>query len=122
MRRRRFDVRVPAVNLSSDKPNFDRLANAEEALRKLSALCCEPGRSPRMAALNEPLSAVRSDLDNLGMDVKTAESLMLRLEDAGAQIGSLQIGCCAQTRLPLYAQMLSDLTSIQLDANQWLGR
>ncbi len=40
-------------------------------------------------------------------------SVIATLEDAGAQIGSLQVTCCAPSRLPLYARMLEDLTSAQ---------
>ena len=95
---------------------------AEKALRSLDARCCEPGRSPRMAELAATLAAVRADLVAVSSDAAAADAALLRLESAGAQIGSLQVGCCAPDRLPLYAEMLQHLTHVQLDVNRSLGR
>ncbi len=46
---------------------------------------------------------------------------MATLEDAGAQVGRLQVGCCAPNRIPLYARVLEGLTTAQLAVNQALG-
>ena len=43
------------------------------------------------------------------------------LEDAGAQVGSLQIGCCTDARMPLYAELLARLTTAQLSISRELG-
>lgn len=106
--------------------SFDRalaaIARAEVTLEDLEANCCEPGRSPRMASLAETLSSVRDGIHELDPDSGSASGVIARLEDAGAQIGSLQIGCCAPSRLPLYATMLKELTGAQRSINQALGR
>lgn len=93
---------------------FSALTSADLALEELEARCCVPGRSPRMTALAESLQSVRDDLGRLSshedLDV---EALVSKLEDVGGQVGSLQIDCCAPSRLPLYAEMLSNLNKIQ---------
>lgn len=95
---------------------FTALDDSDAALTKLDKMCCDPGRSPSMKALDEALAAVRYGLD--GLD----EHVIARLEDAGAQVGRLQVGCCAPKRLPLYARILENLTTIQLTVNAALGR
>jgi len=37
-------------------------------------------------------------------------------------IGRLQVGCCAPPRMPLYAEALSYLNTIQLEVDRELGR
>ena len=98
------------------------LDDANEALRQLDSICCEPGRSPRMTALAQTLDVVRRNVGDAGSNPQAAEIALDGLEDAGAQIGRLQIGCCAPDRLPLYAKMLQRLTEAQLDINRSLGR
>ncbi len=63
--------------------------------------------------------------DTIGLDDADAArvtSILELLEVGGAQVGALQIGCCAPGRLPLYERMLERLTRIQLDLNRSLGR
>ena len=50
-----------------------------------------------------------------------AEEVTRELENAGAQVGRLQIGCCAPTRLPLYSRILLDLTNVQLTLDRSQG-
>jgi hypothetical protein len=96
-------------------PDFTRvramLDDAYEALAELEAGCCVPTRSPRMAALRATLDQVGAGVDDVSAD--TARSVIDALEDAGGQIGSLQVACCAPARLPLYTRMLKDLTTAQ---------
>ena len=97
------------------------LDDAEDALRTLDAACCDPGRSPRMKRLADTLIQARGGLEHAVSDPSTAEAAITQLEEAGSQIGSLQVGCCAPNRLPLYARMLEDLTTAQLSLNRALG-
>jgi len=74
-----------------------------------------------MAALASTLAEARTQLDRVRTTPLAAADAILRLEDAGAQIGRLQIGCCAPKRLPLYARMLENLTTAQLTLNSATG-
>lgn len=96
------------------------LDDFEVALTRLDAGCCDPGRSPRMRALAESLAASRRALAAVD-DAASAEAMIGGLEDMGAQIGRLQVGCCTEKRLPLYARMLDDLTDAQLAVNRAVG-
>ena len=104
------------------EPAFKALYDTDDALRQLDATCCEPGRSPRMKALAETLAEARAQLDGMGHDPAVAEAALDHLEDAGAQIGRLQVGCCAPNRMPLYARQLENLTTAQRTINGALGR
>jgi len=42
--------------------------------------------------------------------------------EVGGMIGRLQVGCCAPPRMPLYAEALSYLNTIQLEVDRELGR
>ncbi len=48
--------------------------------------------------------------------------VLATLEDAGAQVGRLQFGCCAPSRIPLYAPLPEGPTTAQLAVNKALGR
>ncbi len=85
------------------------LDDALATVEKLDRLCCEPGRSPRMAALRETIVRAKA------VDV-SPDAFAGLLEDAGSQVGSLQVGCCAPGRLPLYADVLEALTRARLAA------
>lgn len=98
------------------------LTAATAALEALQARCCDPGRSPQMLAIEEAVDAVRRDLESALCNEEHADRLLTRLEDVGACIGRLQIGCCAPNRLPLYAEMLEKLTIVQLAVNRSLDR
>jgi len=97
------------------------LDDFEEALAKLDAGCCDPGRSPRMQALAESLAASRVALDQVGGAPGSADAAITVLEDMGAQIGQLQVGCCTEKRMPLYARMLRDLTDTQIAVSRAAG-
>ncbi|HSJ34714.1 MAG TPA: hypothetical protein VLB85_06625 [Acidimicrobiia bacterium] len=98
------------------------LDDADETVRRLHAACCEPGRSPAMEALAADLVLARERLHSVAVDAGTADDLISGLEEAGARVGHLQVGCCAPGRLPLYARLLEDLTKVQLTVNRHLGR
>ncbi len=98
------------------------LDDADAAVERLHAACCEPGRSPSMEKLAATLSAARERLATVATARSEADALMLTLEEAGSQLGRLQVGCCAPARLPLYARVLEDLTQVQLQVNRHLGR
>ncbi|MEA1903579.1 MAG: hypothetical protein U9N56_08650 [Actinomycetota bacterium] len=93
-------------------PAFEALDKCDKALQKLSDSCCEPGRSPRMAGLAETLNRGRERL-RVADDASDPGQIIAEFEDAGAQIGHLQITCCALNRMPLYADMLGELTKAQ---------
>ncbi len=104
------------------EPAFTALDDCESTLDELDRLCCVPGRSKSMQAIGRRLAAVRSGLGEVEDDASAADEVIERLERIGAQIGRLQIGCCAPNRLPLYADLLQGLTSIQLAVNEAVGR
>lgn len=64
-----------------------------------------------MADLRATIDEAASNLDTVTED--HGSKLIANLESAGGQIGTLQVTCCAPSRLPLYARMLDDLTKVQ---------
>jgi hypothetical protein len=98
------------------------LDTCDAALRKLDLRCCEPGRSPSMKRLATTLSHARDDAAAAGHDAERATLAIDHLEDAGAQVGRLQVGCCAPNRLPLYVELLEGLTTAQLDLRSAIGQ
>lgn len=97
------------------------LDRCDEALVKLERLCCEPSRSPSMSAIADTLGSVRENLARLDTGTADVVDVIGELEKAGGQLGSLQVGCCAPARMPLYADMLKDLTDVQLVVNRSAG-
>lgn len=92
---------------------YESLDKCGRALKRLSDNCCEPGRSPRMKRLAETLEETRTSLREAGSQGEFAVAAIEKMEDAGTQLGSLQVGCCALSRMPLYAEMLEELTKAQ---------
>ena len=87
------------------------LDSAVSAVDELDRRCCEPERSPRLAALGDKLAGIRrvaAEADEVRSDV-----VLPLLEEAGALVGALQVGCCAPNRLPLYASVLEQLNILQ---------
>lgn len=99
----------------------EALADFEVALAKLDAGCCDAGRSPRMKALATALAAVRGEIQRVESDPGAAPAAIVSLEEIGGQIGRLQVGCCTEKRMPLYARMLEDLTDAQLAISRAVG-
>lgn len=93
------------------EPAFEALDACHGALGVLDAKCCAPGRSPSMAELAATLTEARVKLRAATIAPDTGGPAALAvLEDAGAQVGRLQVGCCAPDRMPLYAEILENLT------------
>ena len=75
-----------------------------------------------MEALEETIAAVRSAVDEVENGDRDAVDTTIRhIEDAGAQIGWLQVGCCAPNRLPLYHTLLEGLTATQRSVKKAVG-
>ena len=74
-----------------------------------------------MQPLASTLSDARQGIAGLNTDSQPTSTAIEALEDAGAQVGRLQVGCCAPNRLPLYAELLEGLTVAQLEVNGSLG-
>jgi len=96
------------------------ITQCETVVGRLHKMCCDPERSPRMAAIEEALTAVRRDLD--ADDQGALDRAVRRAEEVGAAIGRLQVGCCAPLRMPLYAEALTLLNTIQIGVSKELGR
>lgn len=95
------------------------LDDCDATLVRLDKMCCDPGRSPQMTRLANTLQAIRSHLD---LGLVQSDAALSALEDAGGQLGRLQVGCCAPARMPLYASMLAGLTEIQRAVNAARGQ
>jgi hypothetical protein len=93
-------------------PAYASLDAADEAVRELHEGCCQPLRSPRMEALAGTLTDARGRLDEV-TDSESAEAVITVLEDAGAQLGFLQVACCAPDRTRLYSETLDNLAKVQ---------
>lgn len=103
-------------------PALAALDAAGYILERLEAGCCIPDqRSPRMHALALTMDGVRSSLVGLPAEAGSAADATLLLEDAGAQVGGLQIACCAPKRIPLYAEMLQRLTEARMAVDAATG-
>ena len=74
------------------------------------------------------MAAVSATLDEFEtriaqpLDDDAGEQAVALLEDAGAQIGALQVLCCAPARMPLYADFLEGLMQTQRALNRSLGK
>ena len=99
------------ASIDTIQPAFDALDTCVAALGDLDMRCCAPGRSPRMAELGATLTEARVKLRAVTIEPTAgAPAAVETLEDAGAQVGRLQIGCCAPDRTRLYAEILETLT------------
>lgn len=87
------------------------LERAESTLVDLERRCCDVGRSPRLAALATRLTEIRQAASR--PDGAEREAVSELLQEAGAMVGALQVGCCAPNRLPLYATLLEQLNVVQ---------
>jgi hypothetical protein len=74
-----------------------------------------------MKALADSLSAVRGQIGRVEADPALAAAAIVSLEEIGGQIGRLQVGCCTEKRMPLYARMLEDLADAQLAISRAVG-
>ncbi len=74
-----------------------------------------------MDALGATFDRARAGIEQLTGDPSAAAAVLASVEEAGGQVGALQVGCCAPNRLPLYADILRELTNVQLAVNRSLG-
>jgi hypothetical protein len=72
-----------------------------------------------MTAVEDSLVAIRHDLDS--DDSKSLDHALRRLAEVGEAVGALQVGCCAPGRMPLYAEALIHLNTVQLGITKELG-
>lgn len=89
------------------------LSGCDEIMVELEEKCCVPRRSPQMARLKETLSETRELVGTDGGLTVRAEETVGTIENAGAQIGRLQVTCCAPSRMPLYDELLHNLMKVQ---------
>lgn len=92
---------------------LDELERAQEVVDELHAGCCQPLRSPRMETLSATLQTARAALGELDGDPATGSRVVALLEDAGAQLGYLQVACCTPARTKLYTEALERLGKTQ---------
>lgn len=100
---------------------LEALDGCDLALVKLNKTCCDPGRSPQMLALERTLADARHLIVTVSSDSGAAQSAVMQLESAGAQVGRLQVTCCTENRMSLYATMLTGLSATQIRLNTALG-
>ncbi len=93
------------------------LAYTDGVIDRLHKMCCEPDRSPRMLALKDSIASATEDLDDHKPDSAAVDRTIATLTDIGAELGRLQVECCAPARMPLYADALEHLTEVQLHFN-----
>lgn len=98
------------------------LDDADHTLTRLEKMCCAPGRSPQMEAIAGSLASVRGSVAALDGTEESLIRLIAQLEHTGSQIGTLQVGCCAPARMPLYSKLLTSLTEIQRHAKAQIGQ
>jgi hypothetical protein len=114
------------VNRSADHPpppttiDSSQLTSGLDALRRAEALvaelhegCCQPLRSPRMEKLASTVREAQAALAGLSHDPDRAPDVVAMLEDAGSQLGYLQVACCTPARLELYTEALNCLARTQ---------
>lgn len=92
----------------------DALDQADKTVRLLYDGCCDEVRAIRIDAVADTLRMARSRLDRIHNDNDGGRDVISALEDAGAQLGGLQIGCCVLGRSQLYAKALESLAKAQL--------
>lgn len=66
-----------------------------------------------METLAATLEAARSNLEGIEQNNESGATVIAMLEDAGAQLGYLQVSCCVPGRMKLYAEALERLTKAQ---------
>lgn len=100
-----------------DQPRFAyalaELTRAEQVVDELHAGCCDPLRSPRMETLASTIQGASKAVLDLDDDVEEADRVVVMLEDAGAQLGHLQVACCTPARTKLYTEALERLARSQ---------
>jgi hypothetical protein len=114
-------VGLPVMSDDSLAVTRKALADCDAVVDRLHKMCCEPDRSPRMLAIKDTIVSVSADLDASSDDTGALDRALASLMDIGAQIGYLQVGCCAPARMPLYADALNHLSVAQLNIDRPAG-
>ena len=109
---------MPQDQTISAKAELDR---CQAVVGRLHKMCCEPDRSPRMQAIESRIDEARSRLGH-GLTEEVAGEVTEILKDIGSRLGNLQVECCTELRIPLYAEALEKLTATQLSLSRELGR
>ena len=92
---------------------FAALDAADASVEELHQGCCQPLRSPRIEALAATLQRARTGLGEVTDGGRRAIDVIEVLEDAGAQLGHLQVACCTPARMKLYSDTLGSLSRVQ---------
>ena len=88
--------------------------NCADVLEKLSATCCMPVRSERMASLTSSIQSIASsgaplsEQDELDRNITQVE----QAGKAGKAVGGLFVTCCAPNREKLYLKLIANLNAI----------
>ncbi len=82
-------------------------------LGKLSATCCQPGKSQSMNNILSMFSAF-SDRINQSSGLEVADNCINLVEKCGSSIGALYVSCCSPIREKIYQQILSELNGLFL--------
>jgi len=98
------------------------LTECEAIVDRLHKMCCAPRRSPSIIAIKESIASARHDLEGHAPDADAVDSSIATVTDIGSEIGRLQIGCCAPARMPLYADALTHLMTVQRSLKRSIGR
>jgi hypothetical protein len=71
-----------------------------------------------MERLAATLSEVGAALSRADADPTAAAEAAALIEEAGAQVGWLQVACCSEKRLPMYTTILAKLTAVHMVLDQ----
>jgi len=102
--------------MPSDSPleaATEALDACDTALVKLEKTCCMPERSPRMEKLANSFTQIRAALEEALTSDEGAATTVTIMEGVGAEVGHLQVTCCAPSRARHYATILAGLTDTQ---------
>lgn len=99
-----------AALTSQARPLMDE---CDTAMDELEDQCCVPRRSPQMKALRETLAETRNLVAEIAESDDGPKRAVASIEAAGAQLGRLQVTCCAPARMPLYELLLNNLMKVQ---------
>jgi len=75
-----------------------------------------------MLAIKDTIASVHAELDASSDDTGAIDRALSNLMDIGAQIGYLQVGCCAPARMPLYADAPNHLSVAQFKIKKSVGK
>jgi S-methylmethionine-dependent homocysteine/selenocysteine methylase len=75
-----------------------------------------------METLAETLTSAREGIPKMDGDEDAADAVIGILEDAGSQLGYLQVNCCAPGRMKFYVTTLENLNRAQAAINKSVAR